>query len=107
MHSDDDVLPPLPCSKSSTDCNSEVTDQGLESSCQPTSSISAIPANAMAVLFSLEAMVKELSIRLNVVDKQITSMARDIRKLKVVNGIDVDDLLESQSIQLMTRDDVS
>ena len=99
-------LPPR--SKSSTVHKSQIIDQDMEPSCQSRLvSTSGIPANLTAVLLSLEATVNKLSVRLDVIDKQMTSMATDIDRLKVVNGMDVDHLSECQSVQLMTRDDVS
>ena len=57
---------------------------------------------------SLEATVNRLSERLQLVEKQMSVMAADIHKLKVANNVDTDDHLPgSQSLQLMTRDDVS
>ena len=96
-------LPPR--SKSSTVHKSQIINQNVEPSCQSRLvSTSGIPANLTAVLLSLEATVNKLSLRLDVIEKQMTSMATDIDRLKLVNGMD---LSECQSVQLMTRDDVS
>ena len=64
-------------------------------------------SNVRTTPLSIETTVDQLSRRLHHVEKQLSLMAADIKKLKAANNMDHDDVHSSQLVQHMTRSDVS
>ena len=64
---------------------------------------SPVSADVKKALASLENTVSQLCERMNLVEKQLSSMAADVKQLKAVGSVGVGSL---QSLQLMSRDDV-
>lgn len=64
---------------------------------------SPVSADVKKALASLENTVSQLCERMNLVEKQLSSMAADVKQLKAVGGVGVGSL---QSLLLMSRDDV-
>ena len=64
---------------------------------------SPVAADVTKALTSLENTVSQLSERVDLMEKQLSSVVADITGLKAVNGIGIGGL---QSLQLMSRDGV-
>lgn len=69
--------------------------------------MSGVACNVRTALLSLETTVDQLSRRIHCVEKQLSLMAADIKKLKAANDMDHDDVHSSQLVQHMTKSDVS
>lgn len=114
MYSDTGQVPPLPPRPKpiaarkiqGVSQGSEILHESKSSTASDQNSASDIPANITKVLLSLETSINQLSERMLLVEKQLSLMGSDVKRLKAVNGMEVSDFQSFQSVQQMTRDDV-
>ena len=68
---------------------------------------SGVDSSVRTALLSLETTVDQLSRRIHSVEKQLSLMTADIKKLKAANDMDHDDVQDPKLVKHMTRGDVS
>lgn len=109
LYLDTDQQPLLPPRQKSSQSQKdlEIIQKSTSKTLSDRANTSGVSANVTMVLLSLETTVDQLSRRIHHVENRLSLMAADIKKLKVANNMDLDDVHSSQLVQHMTRSDVS